>query len=277
MRIDAHQHYWRLDRGDYGWLTPSSGPLYRDYMPGDLTPHLKRAGIDRTVVVQAAATVAETEFLLELAAAHDEIAGVVGWLDMEAEDFPQQLERLSAQPKFCGIRPMVQGLPDEAWMLRPAVQRSFAVIQERGVTFDFLTFPRHLPHVAAVVQRFPRLRCVIDHISKPLIKDGVLEPWRSDLARVAESPNVWCKLSGMVTEADHSRWQVQDLQPYTLHAVAVFGWDRVMFGSDWPVCLLAAEYGEVVDALRSALGSSLNPEREALLFGENAARFYRIS
>ena len=277
MRIDAHQHYWKLERGDYGWLTPALGILYRDYLPADLKPHLEREGIDRTVVVQAAPTVAETEFLLDLAESEPSIAGVVGWLDMEAADFEATLDRLRARPKFCGIRPMIQDIADDDWMLRPAVQRAFAAVQERGCTFDFLTFPRHLPRVLRVLDEFPQLRCVVDHLSKPPIKSGELEPWRTDLARVAAHPTVWCKLSGMVTEADHRNWRPADLVPYVRHAVACFGWERVMFGSDWPVCLLAADYSRVVAALVEALGEELTPEREALIFGANAARFYGLS
>lgn len=277
MRIDAHQHYWVVSRGDYGWLTPASGILYRDYLPKDLKPHLEREGIDRTIVVQAAPTVAETRFLLELAETEPTIAGVVGWLDMEDEGFADALAQFMAHPKFCGIRPMIQDLPDDDWMLRPAVQRAFKELERVGCPFDFLTYPRHLPRVVRVLEAFPNLRCVIDHLSKPPIRTGQLEPWRTDLARVAAFPNVWCKLSGMVTEADHARWTPADLAPYARHAVEVFGWERVMFGSDWPVCLLAAEYGQVVAALREVLGDALTPEREGKLFGENAARFYGIA
>lgn len=276
MRIDAHQHYWSVSRGDYGWLEHAPATLRRDYLPGDLRAHLVENGIEKTVVVQAAPTVAETEFLLDLAEVDESIGAVVGWLDMEAEDFAVQLDRLLERPKFKGIRPMIQDLPDDVWMLRPAVQNAFACIEDRGCTFDFLTHPRHLGHVLTTVEAFPNLRCVVDHLSKPLIKSGELDPWRADLARVAEQPNVWCKLSGMVTEADHALWSPRDLRPYVMHAVDCFGWERVMFGSDWPVCLLAAEYSQVVAALRDALGSELTQERADLIFGENAARFYTI-
>ncbi len=277
MRIDAHQHYWRVARGDYGWLDHAPTILRRDYLPNDLLPLLDEHEIEKSVLVQAAPTVAETEFLLELAEEDERIGAVVGWLDMEADNFGEQLDRLMARPKFKGIRPMIQDLSDDEWMLRPAVQRAFACVEERGCTFDFLTFGRHLPHVLTVVERFPNLRCVIDHIAKPSIKSGELEPWRSRLSSVAERPNVWCKLSGMVTEADHDAWHPRDLRPYVMHAIDVFGWERVMFGSDWPVCLLAAEYAQVVAALRAAIGADLTPEREERIFGANAAQFYRIA
>ena len=276
MRIDAHQHYWKVSRGDYGWMSPDMTVLYRDYQPADLEPLLKANGIDRTVVVQAAPTVAETEYLLDLADRHESSAKVVGWLDMESDDFAKELDRLARRPKFAGIRPMIQDLPDDAWMLRPAVLKNLAVLADRGFTFDFLIHPRHLDYALEVVRRVPGLRCVVDHIAKPDIKRGVLDPWRDGIARLAEHPNVYCKLSGMVTEADHDKWTSDDLRPFARHAVACFGYERIMFGSDWPVCLLAATYDQVVAACRDILADDLTPEREKAVFGGNAARFYGI-
>ncbi len=276
MRIDAHQHYWKVSRGDYGWMSPDMTVLYRDYQPSDLEPHLKANGIDRTVVVQAAPTVAETEYLLDLADQHDTIAGVVGWLDLESDRFERDLERLMKRPKFVGIRPMIQDLPDDAWMLRPDVTKNLAAMAERGVAFDFLIHPRHLESAAKLIRLTPGLKCVVDHIAKPDIKNGTLDPWREGIARLAEHPNVYCKLSGMVTEADHAAWTVDDLRPFALHALECFGYERVMFGSDWPVCLLAATYDQVVDACREILSDGLTPERERAVFGENAARFYGL-
>lgn len=276
VRIDAHQHFWQVARGDYRWLTPERGVLYRDFGPADLAPLLARVGIDRTIVVQAAPTVAETEYLLALAEQHAMIAGVVGWLDMEADDFSRQLARLRRHPKFVGVRPMIQDVPDDAWMIRPQVKKSFAVLSAEGVPFDFLTFPRHLPYVLQVLYEFPRLRAVVDHLSKPPIAEGLLDPWREQIARVAEHPNVMCKLSGMVTEADHRRWRPADLAPYVHHVMQHFGPRRVMFGSDWPVCLLAADYPQVYGALREALGEWLTAHTEPLIFGANAADFYGI-
>lgn len=275
-RIDAHQHFWVLSRGDYSWLTPAAGILYRDYLPEHLQPHLQANGIEATVLVQAAPTVAETEFLLELSDRYPFIAGVVGWLDLEGDDFPRQLERLQRHPNFKGVRPMLQDLPDDAWILRPRVQEALRLLAEREVAFDFLVFPRHLPHVVTTLEAIPGLRAVIDHLAKPPIARGELEPWRTWLARVAQFPGVMCKLSGMVTEADHQQWRPEHLAPYVHHALDLFGPDRVMFGSDWPVCLLAASYDRVVAALREALGSRLTPELDDALFGGNAARFYRL-
>ena len=277
MLIDSHQHFWVASRGDYRWMDPSKVPiLCRDYLPADLAPLLRRAGVDRTILVQAAETTAETDFLLDLAAAADFVAGVVGWLDMEAEDFEQKLAQYRQRPKFRGVRPMLQDLDDDAWILRPTVLRNLAVLAEQSFPFEFLAYPRHLPHVLTALERTPGLHAVIDHLSKPPIAAGTLEPWSRLMARVAEHENVSCKLSGMVTEADHDAWTPDHLRPYVDHVFASFGVDRVMFGSDWPVCLLAGSYGEVINALRTVLGPRLDFAATAKVFGENAARFYRL-
>lgn len=276
MRIDAHQHYWKLSRGDYGWLSPDMTVLYRDYQPADLEPQLEKHEIERTIAVQAAPTVAETEYLLDLAERHESIAGVVGWLDLEGDRFEEELDRLSERPKFVGVRPMLQDIDDVDWVLRPQVVKNLGVLAKRGLTLDFLIRPRHLNNALEIVRRIPELKCVVDHIAKPDIKSGALDPWREKIARLAEHPNVYCKLSGMVTEADHANWTVDDLRPFVRHAVECFGYDRVMFGSDWPVCLLAATYDQVVEACRELLSDGLTPKRERAVFGENAARFYGV-
>jgi L-fuconolactonase len=276
MRIDAHQHYWKPDRGDYGWLTPDLKALYRDFLPADLKPHLDRHGIGRTIVVQAAPTVAETEFLLQLCESEETIAGVVGWLDMEADDFAEQFHRLRENPKFVGIRPMLQDLDDDAYILRPKVGRALELLVEHDFPLDLLVFPRHLPHVITLLERWPGLRAVVDHLAKPNIASGDIEPWRERMERVAAHPNVYCKLSGMVTEADHGNWQRSDFVPYVREIVRMFGTGRVMFGSDWPVCLLAASYDEVWDILVRALPETIGEKEKEAIFGSNAARFYRL-
>ncbi len=276
MRIDAHQHYWQPRRGDYGWLTPDMELLYRDYLPPDLEPALARHGIDKTILVQAAPTVAETDFMLGLAARHASIGGVVGWLDLAEPDFPRMLERYAANPAFVGIRPMLQDLAEDSWITQPAVLGNLTVVANHDVAIDFLVFPRHLPHVLRVLERVPHLRAVIDHIAKPDIESGQIEPWGTLLAEVAQHENVYCKLSGMVTEADHAAWTPADLRPYVEHAVNCFGLDRVMFGSDWPVCLLAATYDNVIGALQEILGPRTDDTTAAGVFGGNAARFYGI-
>ena len=277
MRIDSHQHYWKLSRGDYGWLTPEMGLLYRDYLPGDLEPTLARHTIDKTILVQAAPTVAETDFMLSLAAEHDSIGGVVGWLDVAAPDFPRLFEKYRQEPAFVGIRPMLHDLADDAWVIRPVVLENLGVLAEHDFPFDFLVRPQHLPHALHALERVPNLRAVIDHIAKPLIADRQFEPWGAQLREIARHENVYCKLSGMVTEADHANWTPADLKPYIDHTVESFGLERVMFGSDWPVCLLAARYDDVIGALEAVLAPDLDEASMAQVFGENAARFYGIT
>jgi len=250
--------------------------LARDYLIEDLQPHLRKSSVVRTVLVQAAQTEAETDFLLELAYRSDLIAGVTGWLDLADPSFPKRLARFRLHPKFVAVRPMLQDIADDAWILQPVVLRNLRHLAELGFPFEFLTFPRHLPHVLRALGETPGLHAVIDHLSKPPIASGEIEPWASLIRRVADFPNVQCKLSGMVTEADHAHWSPNSLAPYVHHVVDVFGVDRLMFGSDWPVCLLAAEYGEVVNALRTILGARLGPQEIEKVFRINAERFYGL-
>lgn len=272
--IDAHQHFWQPDRGDYGWLDGAADILRRNYLPTDLKPTLDRFGVAQTILVQAAPTVAETDYLLRLADENAFIAGVVGWLDLEGEGFAADLKRLSAKPKFVGVRPMLQDLEDDRWILKPRVLGALAKIAEAGLAFDILTFPRHLPYVGEALARVPQLRAVIDHMSKPPIAVGGMEPWKSEIARLAAIPGLHCKLSGLITEARHVSWSVADLQPYVAHVVACFGPDRLIWGSDWPVCRLAGEYGDVLASVMLALPPELRAD--ARIFGGNAAQFYRL-
>lgn len=276
MIVDAHQHFWKVERGDYHWMTPAVPALYRDFMPSDLEPLLRRTGVSRTILVQAAETEAETDFLLEIAAETEFVAGVVGWLDFDAPDFPKKLERLSAMPKLVGLRPMLQDLADDAWIRRPRVVEHLRLVADRGLPFEFLTYPRHLPHVVAALERAPGLRAAIDHLSKPPIAAGRLDPWRELISAAAGFPNVCCKLSGMVTEADPANWRLEDLRPFADHVLSTFGPERVMVGSDWPVCLLAASYAEVLNAARTIVAAWVDPQQAAAVFGGNAVRFYRL-
>jgi L-fuconolactonase len=277
MRVDAHQHFWKVDRGDYGWMDPAVPTLYRDYLPSDLLPHLAKHKIDRTILVQAAPTTAETDYLLELATQNDFIAGVVGWLDLESPTFSEEFARYRQHPKFVGLRPMIQDLPDDAWITRPAVLRSLKTIAEADFPFDFLTHPRHLPYLQQALREVGPIRGVIDHISKPAIRAKEVSPWRELIAELAEEfPTLYCKLSGMITEANHQNWSAEDLRPYIDHVVDCFGWDRVIFGSDWPVCLLAGDYDQVIRALQTVLAPAMDHEREDKLFGLNAMRFYKL-
>ncbi len=275
--IDSHQHFWRLARGDYGWLDEAGvAPIRRDFLPEDLAPLLARAGIARTIAVQAAETEAETDFLLELAERTPFIAGVVGWLDMEGERFAERLAHYAANPLFVGLRPVLQGHADDRYILRPVVLDNLKRVADSGLAFDILTFPRHMPHVARALEQVPGLRAVVDHISKPAIAEGRLDPWRDDIAAIAAFPDVSCKVSGLVTEAAPD-WRLADLRPYVDHVAAQFGEDRLLFGSDWPVATLAATYGDVAHAARALLGRHFGPEGMAKIFGANAARFYRLT
>lgn len=276
MRIDAHQHYWKPERGDYGWLKPSMTALYRDYLPEHLQPHLTAHAIDRTVLVQAAPTAEETEYMLSLCRHDSSIAGVVGWIDMESDRFREDFLRLRENKHFVGIRPMLHDLEDERWILRPNVLASLQVLIDHHFPIDFLVFPQHLPVLLELMKRLPNLRGVIDHIGKPHIRSGAMEPWKQQMSELAQYPNLYCKLSGMVTEADHERWKAEDFEPYIQHVLAVFGAERVMFGSDWPVCLLAASYDQVIQVLEACLPEHLGPEARQAVYGGNAMRFYRL-
>jgi L-fuconolactonase len=282
MRVDAHQHFWLPDRVAYSWMSALTGDaarrLVRPVLPPELEPILAHHGVSQTVLVQAATDVAEADFLLSLAERHAFIAGAVVWLDMESPDFEQQLALRAAHPKFLGVRPMIQDIEDLGWMRRPRVRRAFAALEEQQVCFDFLIKPHQLAATLEVLDAFPTLRAVIDHIAKPDIAHGAREPWTSLLQQVSERRNVYCKLSGMITEADHERWTADDLAPYVAHALACFGPERSMFGSDWPVCTLAGSYQRVVDALEDTLGRlALDPPALSAIFGDTARAFYRIA
>ena len=272
--LDAHQHFWKVERGDYGWMSPAVAPLLRDFLPSDLAPLAGRTGVRRTILVQAAETEAETEFMLELAAGTDLVAGVVGWLDMTRDDFPARLAACRARPKWVGLRPMLQE-HDPAAILDPAFLRNLAEVARADVPFDVLTFPRHLPNTIEALGRTPGLRAIVDHLSKPDIASRAFEPWAAHISAVAAFPNVSCKVSGMVTEAA-AGWRLDDVRPYVRHVAAAFGPERLVFGSDWPVCTLAASYGEVFALARTLLSELFGPEDLARIFETNGAAFYRV-
>jgi L-fuconolactonase len=277
MILDTHQHFWKADRGDYHWMTPEVPILARDYLPGDLRLELRKAGVAQTILVQAAQTADETDFLLELAEETDFVAGVIGWFNLEDEEFPLAYEeKRQRNPKLLGVRPMLQDLADDRWIVREKVIRNLSYLADRKVVFEFLTYTRHLPFVLQVLEEVPRLHAVIDHISKPEIKAGKIEPWNDLISKVARHENMFCKLSGMVTEADRDTWNPEHLRPYVEHVLNCFGEDRVMFGSDWPVCLLAASYAEVINALRTVVADHLSPSGLRKLFSKNGRRFYGI-
>lgn len=275
MRIDSHQHYWTISRGDYGWMSPELGPIYRDFSPSDLDPLMSAAGIDKTIVVQAADTVAETEFLLSLARDANSIAGVVGWVDMEAPDAIKTLERLAHDPHFKGIRPMIQEIADDEWILRPGITRVFDALTEMGLSFDALVLPRHLPHLLTRLGKHPDLACVINHAAKPALATGENAQWQSDIAQLAKETRALCKFSGLVTEIGPD-WTRAQLTPVTDTLFEVFGANRLMFGSDWPVLNLASDYATWV-ATAEALTKGMTAQDQGAIWGQTAARFYRIA
>lgn len=274
MRIDAHQHFWRRERGDYDWLTPELAPLWRDFLPEDLAPLLARHGIAGTVLVQAAPTEAETTFMLSLAREHAFIRGVVGWTDLAAPDAPERIAELARDPLLKGLRPMLQDLPDDDAILASEVQPALAAMAAGGLSLDALIRPRHLLQVARLREEHPDLRIVIDHAAKPDIAAGDLAGWARDLAAVAADGLTHCKLSGLVTEAAPD-WHLYDLRPVAETVLAAFGPGRVMWGSDWPVLNLAGDYDGWVEASHALL-SGLGPEQQVQVLGETARRFYRL-
>lgn len=274
MRIDAHQHFWSLERTDYGWLTPATGSIYRDFLPDDLKPLLVAGGIDATILVQAAPTVAETEYLLALAEETDFVIGVVGWVDFEAADAAAVIAALAARKRLVGLRPMIQDIADDSWMLRPQLASAFDAISKYELTFDALTLPRHLRNLLVLLDRYPAMQVAIDHGSKPQIRDGAFRAWAADMAELARSTSAFCKLSGLVTEAAPG-WTVDDLKPYVSHLLDVFTPSRLIWGSDWPVVNLAGGYDAWLEATDELL-RDLSPTEKATVMGNNAVRAYRL-
>jgi L-fuconolactonase len=275
MRIDAHQHFWLLAERAGQWPPSDLAAIYRDFLPEDLLPTLDACRVDGTVVVQSMPTVADTEFLLALADRHPFILGVVGWVDLKAADAPAEIARLARHPRFKGLRPMLQDLPDDNWIDDPALEPAIAAMIEHGLCFDALVFPRHLPALERFVRRYPALPVVIDHAAKPPIASGELAPWRQALADLAALPNVHCKLSGLLTEAGSDR-SLAALQPWVETVLQLFGPRRVLWGSDWPVLRLAGSYEQWL-AQCAALCDTLTPAESAAVFGRNAQRFYRLA
>jgi L-fuconolactonase len=275
MRIDAHQHFWKYNEKDYSWMDDRMDRLRTDRLPGNLKPLLDACGIDGTVAVQARQTPQETAWLLELAAANDFIKGVVGWVDLRSERVDEQLERLAADAKLKGVRHVLHDEPDDRFMLGGDFIRGIARLEPHGLTYDILIFPRHLKYASELAGRFPAQPFVVDHIAKPEIREGRLEPWRRDMRKLAAAPNVCCKLSGMVTEADWENWKKRDLLPYMEETLEMFGPERLMFGSDWPVCTVAAAYERVFETVYDFVQALSPTERDAIL-GTTAAGFYGL-
>lgn len=276
IRIDAHQHFWRLQRGDYGWLTPEAGALYRDFEPADLLPELLAAGIAATVLIQAAPTEAETRFLLELADRHPVIAGVVGWIDFEAADAPQRIRALvrDGRGKLKGLRPMAQDLEDPEWLSRPALDDAFQALVDCDLTFDALVKPRNMPALIRRLQMHPGLRSVLDHGGKPQAAHAVRSDWGKHIAQLARSTPAYCKLSGLLTEAPSEVGPIElDLVTATLFEH--FGAERIIWGSDWPVVTVRASYRRWFDLSRELVRRHAQGHEYAVFAG-NAARFYQL-
>jgi L-fucono-1,5-lactonase len=272
MWIDAHHHLWMLARGDYGWLTPGLAPIYRDFHLSDLAPHLTAARIEGTILVQAAPTEAETMFLLNVAETASVVRGVVGWADFDAADGAARIDALAVRNLLVGLRPMVQDIADDDWLLRPALAPLLNAMARNRLVFDALVLPRHLPNLSRVVGRHPDLQFVLDHCGKPRLATGELATWQRDVALLAEHANIVCKLSGLVTEAAPN-WQIADLRQAVDHVVTCFGPQRLLWGSDWPVVNLAGGYAKWLAAAETLLADMHSAEK-ADVFGGNAARIY---
>ena len=274
--IDAHQHFWQLARGDYDWLTPALAPLYRDFSPQDLRPLVRAAGVARTIVVQAAPTLAETCYLLDLARDDPSIAGVVGWVPLDGRDALAAIAEFARDAKFKGVRPMLQDLPEDDWIVRPGLDRAIDALVERSLVFDALVTTRHLPYLTAFARRHPRMRIVLDHGAKPPIADGAAgwSPWAERVAELAALPNVFCKMSGLVTEAA-AAWTDSMLEPYLAHILEHFGAARTMWGSDWPVVDMNGGY-LAWHACAMRFAERLRADERAALFGGTARACYGI-
>jgi L-fuconolactonase len=274
MRIDSHQHFWKYSAVEYPWIGKGT-PLERDWLPADLEREAVKVHIDGSIAVQARQTMEESRWLLQLSDQSSFIKGVVGWVDLQSEKVQADLTELSRHRKFVGVRHVVQSESSD-FLLKPEFARGLARLQEFRLAYDLLLFPKHLPSAVRLVQQMPRQRFVLDHIAKPMIRAGMMQPWRNDIRELAAHPHVMCKISGLVTEAQLKGWKKEDFRPYLDVVFEAFGEDRLMFGSDWPVCLLAGSY-EDVHGLAADYFSQFPAEAQRKLFGENAAAFYRVN
>lgn len=274
--IDSHQHFWQVGRFDYPWMTSDLGVLYRDYLPDELASILARNSVEKTVLVQASNSLAESRWLLNLADQNSFVAGVVGWVDLMSPDVDAQLRELAAHPKFKGVRHLVESEPQDDWLVQPAVLSGLKRLSTYGLSYDLLVHTRHLKHIPRVAESCPELALVIDHLAKPPIAKNEIDEWSEAFKPLASYPNIHCKLSGLVTEANWTSWQTDDLRPFVEFALESFGPERLMFGSDYPVCLLASSYDRVLASFQEILKSQNDDEREKI-FSTNAARFYRLN
>jgi L-fuconolactonase len=275
MNIDAHFHCWQLARGDYGWLTPALAPIYRDVTVNDWQAEAAPLGVSGGVLVQAAPTEVETQFLLAQADAHPQVVGVVGWVDLLAADAPARIEALARHPKLKGLRPMLQDIDDPEWILQAALAPALQAMSDGGLVFDALVKSAHLPHILTLAGRYPDLALVIDHAAKPAIAAGEWQPWADGMARLAAETGAMCKLSGLLTEAGPAP-APGAVRRWAHHVLASFGASRVVWGSDWPVLELAGSYALWWRETQQLL-AGLSAQEQAAILGENAKRLYRLS
>lgn len=275
-RIDSHQHFWNYSAEEYPWISDAMSVLRCDHLPVDLRREQEPLGFAGSVAVQARQTIEESRWLLELAAADDVVKGVVGWVDLRSDALSEQLDELAPQAKFVGVRHVVQDEPDDNFQIRPEFMRGIAQLADRGLTYDLLTFPKQLRASIELVKAFPDQPFVMDHISKPFIADGTISPWDADIRELASFENVMCKVSGMVTEAKWDDWTADSFKPYLDIVFDAFGADRIMIGSDWPVCRVAGNYQETMNVVIDYISQASAEEQDAIL-GGNAIRFYGLS
>lgn len=275
MKIDSHQHFWRYDPAEYGWISDQMKVLRRDYLPTGLWTELQRNGFHGSIAVQARQTLTETQWLLELADQNSFIKGVVGWIDLCSADVEQQILQFVKNPRYVGVRHIIQDEPDDTFMLRADFINGLRCLQKYDLTYDLLIFPKHLTNAIKLVDQFPGMRFVIDHLAKPLIKKQIISSWREGLIEIAHYPNTWCKISGMVTEADWQNWKYEDFVPYLDTVLESFGPDRVLIGSDWPVCTLAGNYHKVI-AIVLRFIEKYSSGQQAAILGQNAKIVYKL-
>jgi L-fuconolactonase len=275
MKIDAHQHFWQYSAAEYRWIGADMPGLKRDFLPVDFKPLLDAEGFEGSIAVQARQDLDETRWLLELASANTWLKCVVGWVDLCSEQASAQLDQFGQHEKFVGVRHVVQGEPDDEFMLRADFRNGIGHLAEHGLTYDLLLYPRHLPVAVKLVREFEKQRFVLDHIAKPGIADQALQPWVDEIRELAKCENVWCKISGMVTEARWKQWSAADFRPYLDVIFEAFGPERLMVGSDWPVCTLSASYGETLGIVREYIERLSEAEQDAIL-GGTCAEFYGV-
>jgi L-fuconolactonase len=273
MTIDSHQHFWTFDPIRDSWITDEMSVIQRSFYPEDLQPTLQQNGIDACIAVQADQSLSETRFLLDLATKNDFVKAVVGWIDLQADAIDEQLSEWKSEKKLAGFRHVLQAEPDTEYMLRPSFLRGISKLKKHGFTYDILIFPKHLVTAQKFVAQFSDQPFVLDHIAKPYIKAGLIDVWERDIKSLAKFENLQCKVSGIITEADWKRWDYEQIKPFLDVVFDAFGTDRIMFGSDWPVCLVAGDYSQVKEIIETYM-KDFSISEKAKVFGENAARFY---